>query len=47
VLRDDGQNDFDALMTKRGGAQATSVSFDLLRLDGDDMDLRPKMSAMI
>ena len=31
VLRDDGGSDFRALMTKRGGAQASLVAFDLLR----------------
>ena len=30
-----------ALMTKRGGAQASLVAFDLLRLEGDDQRLRP------
>jgi len=28
-------------MTKRGGAQASLVAFDLLRLNGDDLRLRP------
>jgi ATP-dependent DNA ligase len=41
VLRDDGRSDFWALMTKRGGAQASLVAFDLLRLEGDDQRLRP------
>jgi bifunctional non-homologous end joining protein LigD len=41
ALRDDGGSDFGALMTKRGGAQASLVAFDLLRLDGDDQRLRP------
>jgi ATP-dependent DNA ligase len=41
VLRIDGRSDFGALMTKRGGAQATLVAFDLLRLNGDDLHLRP------
>jgi bifunctional non-homologous end joining protein LigD len=41
VLRDDGGSDFGALMTKRGGAQAVLVAFDLLRLVGVDQRLRP------
>jgi bifunctional non-homologous end joining protein LigD len=41
VLRKDGRSDFGALLTKRGGAQATLVAFDLLRLNGDDQRLRP------
>jgi ATP-dependent DNA ligase len=41
VLRADGRSDFRALMTKRGGAEASLVAFDLLRLDGDDLRLRP------
>jgi bifunctional non-homologous end joining protein LigD len=41
VLRDDGRSDFHALMTKRGGARATLVAFDLLRLEGVDLRLRP------
>jgi bifunctional non-homologous end joining protein LigD len=41
VLRSDGRSDFVALLTKRGGAQATLVAFDLLRLDSDDLRLRP------
>jgi len=41
VLRKDGRSDFGALMTKRGGAQAVLVAFDLLRLNGDDLRLRP------
>jgi bifunctional non-homologous end joining protein LigD len=41
VLQKDGRSDFGALMTKRGGAQATLVAFDLLRLNGDDLRLRP------
>jgi ATP-dependent DNA ligase len=28
-------------MTKRRGAQASLMAFDLLRLDGDDLRLRP------
>jgi bifunctional non-homologous end joining protein LigD len=41
VLRNDGRSDFRALLTKRGGAQASLVAFDLLRLDEDDLRLRP------
>ena len=41
VLRDDGGSDFGALLTKRGGAQAVLVAFDLLRLVGVDERLRP------
>ena len=39
--RDDGRSDFAALLTKRGGVQASLVAFDLLRLEGDDQRLRP------
>jgi bifunctional non-homologous end joining protein LigD len=41
VLQDDGRSDFHALLTKRGGAQAALVAFDLLRLNGDDLRMRP------
>jgi hypothetical protein len=41
VLRNDGRSDFIALLTKRGGAQASLVAFDLLLLEGDDLRLRP------
>ena len=41
ALRKDGRSDFGALMAKRGGAQASLVAFDLLRLNGDDLRLRP------
>jgi bifunctional non-homologous end joining protein LigD len=41
VLRIDGRSDFHALMTNRGGAEATLVAFDLLRVNGDDLRLRP------
>jgi bifunctional non-homologous end joining protein LigD len=41
VLRKDRRSDFHALMTKRGGAEATLVAFDLLRLNGDDLRLKP------
>ena len=40
VLRDDGRSDF-GLLTKRGGAQASLVAFDLLRPDDDDLRLWP------
>jgi ATP-dependent DNA ligase len=36
VLREDGRSEFAALMTKRGGFEASLVAFDLLRLDGED-----------
>ena len=41
MLRDDGRSDFGALMTKRGGAQAVLIAFDLLRLVGVDERRRP------
>ena len=41
VLRKDGRSDFGALLTKRGGAQAMLMAFDLVRLEGDDQRLRP------
>jgi bifunctional non-homologous end joining protein LigD len=41
VLRADGRSDFHALLTTEGGAEASLVAFDLLRLDGDDMRERP------
>jgi ATP-dependent DNA ligase len=41
VLRNDGRSSFLALLTKRGGAQATLVAFDLLPLNGGDLRLRP------
>jgi bifunctional non-homologous end joining protein LigD len=41
VLRNDGRSDFLALLTKRGGAQATLMAFDLVRLEGQDLRLRP------
>jgi ATP-dependent DNA ligase len=37
VLRNDGRSDFVALLTKRGGARATLVAFDLVRLEGEDL----------
>ena len=41
MLRNDGRSDFVALLTKRGSAQAALVAFDLLRLEGEDLRLRP------
>jgi ATP-dependent DNA ligase len=41
VLRKDGRSDFTALLTKWGGLQATLVAFDLPRLNGEDLRLRP------
>ena len=41
VLRDDGRSDFHSLMTKRGGAEASLIAFDLLRVEGVDLRLRP------
>jgi bifunctional non-homologous end joining protein LigD len=41
VFRTDGRSDFHALLTKRGGAQASLVAFDLLRFKGDDLRQRP------
>jgi bifunctional non-homologous end joining protein LigD len=41
VLRKDGRSDFGALLIKRGGARATLMAFDLVRLAGDDQRLRP------
>ena len=41
VFQNDGRSDFHALLTKRGGTQASLVAFDLLRLNGDDLRLRP------
>ena len=45
VFQDDGRSDFRALLTKRGGAQAALVAFDLLGLNGDDLRLRPLEAA--
>jgi ATP-dependent DNA ligase len=47
VFRHDGRIAFAALLTKRGGAQATLVAFDLLRFEGEDesramLDAKPK-----
>jgi ATP-dependent DNA ligase len=39
VFRPDGRSDFGALLTKRGGAQASLVAFDLVRLEGEDLRL--------
>jgi hypothetical protein len=41
VFMDDGRTDFHALLTKRGWLMASFVAFDLLRLNGDDLRLRP------
>jgi bifunctional non-homologous end joining protein LigD len=41
VFLDDGWSDFHALLTKRGGAEAALVAFDLLRLSSDDLRQRP------
>ena len=41
VFRDYGRSDFYALMTKRGGTQASFVAFDLLHLNDDGLRLRP------
>jgi hypothetical protein len=41
VLMDDGRSDFHALMTKRGGAEASLIAFDVLRVEGVDLRLRP------
>jgi bifunctional non-homologous end joining protein LigD len=41
VFRPDGRSDFGALRTKRGGAQASFVAFDLLSLGGEDVRQRP------
>ena len=41
VLRIYGRSAFGALMTKRGAAQVSFVAFDLLRLNGEDLRLRP------
>ena len=41
MLRKDGRSDFGALLTKRGGAEATLVAFDLVHLNRNDLRLRP------
>jgi hypothetical protein len=41
VLRDDGRSDFHALLTKCGGAEASLVAFDVLRVEGVDLRLHP------
>jgi bifunctional non-homologous end joining protein LigD len=41
VLREDGRSEFGALMTKRGGFEASLIAFDLLRLDGEDWREQP------
>jgi len=41
VLRRGRRSNFGALMNKCGGTQASLVAFNLLRLDGVDLRLRP------
>jgi bifunctional non-homologous end joining protein LigD len=41
ALRKDGRSEFVAHLTKCAGAQASFVAFDLMRLNGDDLRLRP------
>jgi ATP-dependent DNA ligase len=41
VFRDAGRSNFHALLTKRGWLVAAFVTFDLLRLNGDDLRQRP------
>ena len=41
VFRPDGLSDFAALLTRRGGEDASFVVFDLLTLEGEDLRLRP------
>jgi hypothetical protein len=41
VLRRDGWSDLRALLTKRGGAQALLIAFDLVRLNGDSGTYQP------
>ena len=41
VLRPDWQSDFEAIRTKAGGACASYVAFDLLRLGGKDIRREP------
>jgi bifunctional non-homologous end joining protein LigD len=41
VFRPDGRSDFEALLTRRGGESASYVAFDLMRLEGEDLRLRP------
>ena len=41
MFRTDGRSDLKALLTKRGGAKATLVAFDLLRLNREDLRLQP------
>ena len=40
VFRDDGRSTFVSLLTKGGGARASLVAFDLLRLDSEDLARR-------
>jgi hypothetical protein len=37
VLREDGKSHFLALLTKRGGSEASLVAYDFLRLEGDGL----------
>jgi bifunctional non-homologous end joining protein LigD len=39
--RADWRSDFHALLTTEGGAEASLIAFDLLRLNDDDMRERP------
>jgi bifunctional non-homologous end joining protein LigD len=41
VFRPDGRSDFEALLTRRGEESASYVAFDLMRLEGEDLRLRP------
>ena len=41
VLHRDGWSDLRALLTKRGGAQALLIAFDLVRLNGDSGTYQP------
>jgi ATP-dependent DNA ligase len=42
ALPNDGRSDFGALLSKWGGAEASLMAFDLVRLEGDDLRLRPR-----
>jgi bifunctional non-homologous end joining protein LigD len=41
VFHLDGRSDFEALLTREGSELAALVAFDLLRLEGEDLRLRP------
>ena len=41
VFQHDGRSNFHALLSKRGWMEAALVAFDLLRINGDDLRLRP------